>query len=301
MERKLSTFYRKFMPLPPHHKLLYILIFWIVKPLAQFLVKIIDGIEWVFKRFPSIPSRIDLFKLFGTQVQLQRFTLLYLWWFPYGGWSQGHTVKSTLCGLLYIVTTFAVITMHEFCHILVARSYGIKTPSVLLNPFGGMAEMEMGHMLVPARQEFYITIAGPLFNAVLFFILITFWDVPESIKDIQMFSWEGLKFSLIALNLVMFVFNFLPIFPMDGGRIFRSFLIGGLKLSYVKATQVTCWVACVLGPCLAIWSIATQRWVIALIMPLMCLLAVSEYGRVKRLVAEHNAEVERYNSTLNET
>jgi Zn-dependent protease len=285
------------MFLPPKHKLLYILIVWILKPLCKGILKVFDVFSWL----PAIPSRINLFKLAGTQLQVQRFTLFYLGWFPFGGWTESHTFEAAGIGLVYVLALFGTITLHEFCHVLVAKSYGIQTPSILLNPFGGMAEMKLQD-LMPARHEFFFTVAGPLSNMVLFTILITVLDVPDDVKNLKMFTWEGFKFGMVVLNFAMAVFNFLPIFPMDGGRILRATLIGQFKLSHVKATQIICWVSCCLAPCVSIWAISSGRWIVAIFMPLMCILAIGEYKRVKQAVLDYNAEVERQNSTLiNET
>ncbi|MEL7258529.1 MAG: site-2 protease family protein [Pseudomonadota bacterium] len=115
---------------------------------------------------------------------------------------------------------FASLLLHEVAHAFVARSYGVSTRGITLFLFGGVAELESEPK--DASHEFYIAVAGPLmslFLAFLFWVLLKFsmiFNGPEEFAAV---------FSYLALiNLILALFNLLPAFPLDGGRILRAYL-----------------------------------------------------------------------------
>ena len=140
-----------------------------------------------------------------------------------------------LKGVIFVVLVFASVVFHEMSHAMVARYYGIEVTDITLLPIGGVARMA-----APAenpRQEMIISAAGPMASLVLGFSLWFAADLlgkPVTISDL---SVQGnLLAQLSAVNFVLAIFNLLPAFPMDGGRVLRGFL--GLYLSPWKATRI---------------------------------------------------------------
>ena len=121
------------------------------------------------------------------------------------------------------IVLFATVFLHELAHVLVAKDFGYETDSITLYPFGGIARIMMP-VRPPPEHELYIALAGPAVNAILTLLFLPL-------------AWfYGDPFGLLALlNFIMFAFNMLPSYPMDGGRVMRSFL--ARVWEYDKATK----------------------------------------------------------------
>ncbi|TRD11612.1 CBS domain-containing protein [Erythrobacter insulae] len=119
---------------------------------------------------------------------------------------------------------FACVVLHEFGHITMARKFGIRTPEVLVLPVGGLAKLQ--RIPEEPRKELAIAIAGPAVNFVLFGLLsLALGRSPEPAAIARMTDPDANLLEQLALfNLVVGLFNLLPAFPMDGGRIFRALL-----------------------------------------------------------------------------
>ena len=135
--------------------------------------------------------------------------------------------------LTAVVTTlffFISIILHELGHSLVAIAHGIKVHTITLFIFGGIAQTEKE--ADTARTEFYIAIAGPLVSLILagFFYLLKLWSVSHSETAAEAFDW------LTTINLVVAIFNLVPGFPLDGGRVFRA-LVWGITGNAVKGMK----------------------------------------------------------------
>jgi len=153
--------------------------------------------------------------------------------------------------LFLVVSLFLSVIFHEFGHALMAKKYGINTKDIILSPIGGIARLE--HIPKKPMQELLVAIAGPLVNliiALLIFLTLLAANFPLSIpldSYPQNFQ-EFLRFAF-WLNIILFAFNLIPAFPMDGGRILRALL--SMKMDAVKATTL----ASNIGKCLAILMI----------------------------------------------
>ena len=130
--------------------------------------------------------------------------------------------------LLFLLILFSVVTVHEYGHSLTAKSLGYNVPQILLHPFGGAAIIE-GDWCKSAKDEFLITVAGPGVNLVLAAIVAP-WIPLSSYLDF-----------FFAINVILFLFNALPIYPMDGGRVVRCACTWLLKGDWWRATQIA-WV-----------------------------------------------------------
>jgi Zn-dependent protease/predicted transcriptional regulator len=137
--------------------------------------------------------------------------------------------------VLFIVLIFACVVLHEFGHILMARRFGIETPDVILLPIGGVARMP--RMPEKPTQELAVAVAGPMVNVIIAFLLFLILGTIQSgslahIDDPRV----SLLARLAAVNVFLVLFNMIPAFPMDGGRVFHALL--AMKLGNVKATQI---------------------------------------------------------------
>jgi Zn-dependent protease len=187
---------------------------------------------------------INLFRLFGIQLAVHVSFLLLLAYFGWQGWVEGGVI-GMLWSIALIILFFTCVIMHELGHSLTARRYGVRVPRILLLPIGGMAEFDR----IPRRPsaELLITIAGPAVNFALALVLAPLvWREVLGLEAIHVFTLPDMLAQLWWANLVMGVFNLLPVFPMDGGRIFRALL--AWRLPYLRAT----WWAVTIGRVLAL-------------------------------------------------
>jgi Zn-dependent protease/predicted transcriptional regulator len=149
----------------------------------------------------------------------------------------GDTVEEILVALAFLVALFACIVLHELGHALTARRYHINTSSINLLPIGGVAMLE-GLPEKPA-QELAVAIAGPLVNVViagvLFAVLNITGNFPSDLEQVE-FGKDTFWLNLYAVNLFLALFNLIPAFPMDGGRIFRALL--SFRFPRARATRI---------------------------------------------------------------
>jgi Zn-dependent protease len=227
-----------------------------------------------------------LFTAFGIPIKAHWSFLLLLYFFASQLVEGGKSADSSLVknilpqdlatALVFVICAMACLLLHELGHSLTARRYGIKTREIKMFFLGGVAMMERSPR-VP-RQELFITIAGPLVNFVIagiLFPLLVFYPPAEQSMV------YGLLVFLLTMNLVWGLFNLLPGFPMDGGRILRSLL--ALKLPYLQATHIAVRVGQFVGAgfitltVLGIWGDIT----VALIGVLVLIIAQTELMRVR--------------------
>ncbi len=237
------------------------------------------------KGHPLLGS-FHLFTAFGIPIKAHWSFLLLLYFFASQLVEGGKSADSSLVknilpqdlatALVFVICAMACLLLHELGHSLTARRYGIKTREIKMFFLGGVAMMERSPR-VP-RQELFITIAGPLVNFVIagiLFPLLVFYPPAEQSMV------YGLLVFLLTMNLVWGLFNLLPGFPMDGGRILRSLL--ALKLPYLQATHIAVRVGQFVGAgfiiltVLGIWGDIT----VALIGVLVLIIAQTELMRVR--------------------
>jgi len=178
---------------------------------------------------------IPVARIAGTMVRIHVTFLLFLVWIGAGQWRSGGQ-SAAVEGVLFMVLLFACVLAHEFGHIFAAKRYGISTPDVTLWPIGGVASLER----IPdnPREELVVAVAGPLVNVVIAGALILFLGL--SLDTAAMTELEnpraGILMRLAAANIFLVVFNMIPAFPMDGGRVLRAAL--ALRMNYADATRV---------------------------------------------------------------
>ena len=195
-------------------------------------------------------SSLKIARIWGVDVQVHWSFVLIL---VYGAFLFSRNASNVLVGALYgvvvILLLFICVALHEFGHAITAKHFGIKVPHITLLPIGGVAQLE--RMPRKPLQEFLIAIAGPAVNFALAAVLLPvalavvfttmrvgpMWlMIPTLMRTAQSVSLTGLLLFLAGTNILLGMFNLLPAFPMDGGRILRALL--ALRLRYIPATRV---------------------------------------------------------------
>ena len=175
-------------------------------------------------------------RLFGSELRVHATFFLLLAWIGASAWAAGG-MSAAIANILFVVALFACVVAHEFGHALTARRYGIKTPDITLLPIGGLARLDK--MPEKPSQEIAVALAGPAVNIVIWAVLALVLGVRglgiDEMAEIENPA-AGFASRLATINLFLAVFNLLPAFPMDGGRVFRAGL--ALFMDRVKATQI---------------------------------------------------------------
>jgi Zn-dependent protease/CBS domain-containing protein len=170
----------------------------------------------------------------GTVIRVHVTFLLFLVWIAVTHYAQGGR-DAALQGVIFILLLFACVLVHEFGHVLAARRYGVQTPDITLLPIGGVARLER----IPEEpsQELIVALAGPAVNLVIAAILYLVLGgvLPQESMEVQN-SGVSLLARLASVNIFLAVFNLIPAFPMDGGRVLRAVL--AYRLGYIRGTQI---------------------------------------------------------------
>ncbi|MFO8235546.1 MAG: site-2 protease family protein [Bacteroidales bacterium] len=181
---------------------------------------------------------LKLGRPFGIQVSVHWTFLLIIVWVIFLNAQQGLPIGEIIFSVFFVLAIFVCVVIHELSHSLTARNYGITTKSITLLPIGGVADLEK----IPEdpKQELAVSIAGPVSNLVIAFVLWLLINLtgdfnlqPESLQSVNSANFFVV---LTFANVMLAVFNLLPVFPMDGGRVFRSLL--ALKMPRDQATYI---------------------------------------------------------------
>ncbi len=187
--------------------------------------------SWRIATVAGIPVRIHA--TFGL-------LLLWIFWATLQG---GASVLEAAEGVGLVITFFLCIVLHEYGHALTARRYGVRTSDITLLPIGGVARLER----IPERpaQEVAVALAGPAVTLLLVVLLVAVLAGTGAMTPVGLLTLLGHPFqvvpsgflsSLLYINWMVLLFNMIPAFPMDGGRVFRALL--ATRLEYVRATQL---------------------------------------------------------------
>ena len=148
----------------------------------------------------------------------------------------GRDPAGAAMGVVFILSLFGCVLLHELGHALAARRYGVATRDITLLPIGGVARLER----IPRNptQELVIALAGPAVNVVIALVILVGLlaaygsGITNRVAELQ----SNFFLQLMAVNIFLVVFNMIPAFPMDGGRVLRALL--ARKLDYARATAL---------------------------------------------------------------
>lgn len=188
---------------------------------------------------------LPLGRFFGIGVYVHwTFALLIAWLLFTNLAPAGGTLDRALGEIVFVCTVFVCIVLHEFGHALMAKRFGVRTRDITILPIGGVARLE--RMPRKPIEEFLVAIAGPAVNVAIAAVLwlglaatnsLTPWPDPSTEGAVAE-SLSGLGFfgRLLLVNVLLVLFNLLPAFPMDGGRVLRALL--AMKYDYTDATRI---------------------------------------------------------------
>lgn len=226
-------------------------------------------------------------RITGTEIKVHLTFVLFLGWWTLLGYRAGGPSGGITAALL-LLALFACIVLHEFGHILMARRFGVRTPDVILLPIGGVARLER----IPdePRQELLIALAGPAVTAALALIFYLTLRLTGGDAEVDQLSpLAPFLNQLLVTNVWLLLFNMIPAFPMDGGRVLRALLASRLGLA--RGTRV----AATLGQSLAmlggLYGITAQHPFLVLIAFFVFLGATAEAQAMETRVAGDGLQV----------
>jgi stage IV sporulation protein FB len=187
---------------------------------------------------------VTLLRVGGTEIRIHLTFLLLLAWIGIAYYVSGGP-EAAVYGIALILAIFACVVLHELGHAFAARRYGISTPDITLLPIGGLARLSR----IPENpvEEIVIALAGPAVNVVIAAVLILFLGATVDPATLGQLDSPNTNFvgQLASVNIFLVLFNLIPAFPMDGGRVLRAVL--ALRLGRRRATQI----AAMIGQALA--------------------------------------------------
>jgi Zn-dependent protease/predicted transcriptional regulator len=182
---------------------------------------------------------LKIARIRGIDVFVHWTFLLLLGWIILSNMREGRDLSESLMSVWFVLALFGCVLLHELGHSLTAMRYGIGTKNIILLPIGGVANIEK--MPDKPGQELAVALAGPAVNlviaGVLFLILQLTGGIPQSAEDLDgQITGNNFLFNLLVVNVVLAIFNMIPAFPMDGGRVLRALL--AMRYDRAKATNI---------------------------------------------------------------
>ena len=172
----------------------------------------------------------------GIGVYVHATFLILIGWVALNHWVEARSLAHVVAGVGFILSLFACVVLHELGHALTAKKYGIKTRDITLLPIGGVARLE--RMPSDPKQELWVALGGPAVNVIIAAGIFVFLQFTGGTEPLSRLSVIGGSFfhRLWVVNVFLVLFNLLPAFPMDGGRVARALL--AMRMDYMKATQI---------------------------------------------------------------
>jgi stage IV sporulation protein FB len=237
-----------------------------------------------------MPWSITVARVAGSEIRIHLTFLILLLWIAIASYVEGGGAAA-IDGVLFIVAVFACVVLHELGHALAARRYGITTPDITLLPIGGLARLSR----IPEKpgEEIVIALAGPAVNVVIAVVLIAILGArfdPATLATIESPA-PGFLARLATVNIFLVVFNLIPAFPMDGGRVLRALL--AFRLGRRRATAI----AALIGQGLAFFfgflGLMSGNPILVFIAIFVFLAAAAESGDVGMREAARRVPVDR--------
>lgn len=178
-------------------------------------------------------------RLAGIDIYMHWTFLLLIAWIVFFYWLRASLVEA-LFAVVFVLTIFACVVLHELGHALMARRYGVPTRDITLLPIGGVARLQR----IPEHplEELAVAVAGPAVNVVIagvLAVLLAGFAGTDALR-LTLLGQSPLSETffqhLMWVNIFLVAFNVLPAFPMDGGRVLRALL--ATRMEYTKATNI---------------------------------------------------------------
>jgi len=214
---------------------------------------------------------IKLFKVKGIDIKVHLTFILILIWAAYR-WSISTDagMQGALFGVVATLRLFAAVTLHELGHSFQALKFGVRVKDITLMPLGGLAQMEE----IPKKpsQELRIALAGPLVNFAIAGLLFgvgvllqtqSVISLGELLASLGQANWSGMLAYLTMANLSLGLFNLIPAFPMDGGRILRALL--AMRMDYTRSTRIAAVIGQGLALLFGLWGFMSGNYILVLI------------------------------------
>lgn len=218
-------------------------------------------------------------KVSGIPIRVHWTFFLLLGWVAIESAGTGGGALAVASGVGFILALFFCVVLHELGHALVAQRFGVPTFDITLLPIGGVARLQR----IPEQpgQELAIAVAGPAVNVVIVAIL---WLIGVRPGTVQVDGTDVLEVSMLTklmlVNIMLVVFNLLPAFPMDGGRVLRALL--AFKLNYVDATRIAASVGQMMAFLFGMLALASHNPMLFLVALFVWMGAQGEAGMVRQ-------------------
>ncbi len=227
-------------------------------------------------------SSFTIGRIAGVDLKVHVTFPIILFVYGYPAYQHGGMRAATFIVAL-VLALFACVVMHEFGHVLMARRFGIGTRDVVILPIGGVARLE--NFPTKPNQELFIALAGPAVTLAIAVALYVFIGVfgagPVSIGSLMSFG-RGFLDSLMVANVYLLVFNLIPAFPMDGGRVLRAALAS--RMGLLRGTRIAVAVGksiAVLFGFYALFGGRTTNWFLLMIALFVFMAASGEAAAVE--------------------
>jgi Zn-dependent protease/predicted transcriptional regulator len=261
---------------------------------------------------------LKIFTWFNIPVYIHWTFSLIIFYFMWLGFQESGTLAGIIESTGLLIALFTCVLLHEFGHSLMARKYSIDTQDIILTPIGGIARLEK--MPEKPQQELLVAIAGPMVNVIIALLIfvgasiilfndaIGWWYFQNAITEWSSFGagdpdittmldnmegtipvWQKMLPQLLFLNIMMVVFNLIPAFPMDGGRVLRALI--AMQAGRLKATMVAARVGQAIAILFVVVGIYFNAFTMALIGFFVFTTARTEYAmvRLEEILKNHTA------------
>ncbi|MES2733813.1 MAG: site-2 protease family protein [Bacteroidota bacterium] len=173
----------------------------------------------------------------GIKILIHWSFLLLLGWIVFSEINRGSNATTVFATIGFVIALFGCVVLHELGHSLTAKRFGIDTTKITLLPIGGVASLE--RIPEDPKQELWVALAGPAVNVIIAGILYPFVfynGFLSTTATLNVSTVEGFLYALFRVNIALILFNIIPAFPMDGGRVLRALL--AFRLGRIDATNI---------------------------------------------------------------
>lgn len=203
-------------------------------------------------------TSFKIFNFVGAPVEISLWFLILFLWLP----------------VSYVIAIFISVLIHEMAHAYVADMKGWKVFGIKVDLFTGSAAVDTN---IPEKDAIPVVAAGPLSNLILAVISIPFYSYLININPVI----DDFMLNLFFINIIMFIFNILPIYPMDGGRLLKDFLFIKMKSNRRLAKKISGYVSLIFSVALLLYSISIMAFFMILFSALFIYTSLVQVELVK--------------------